>query len=291
MKSAQFTAPNHTAINHNTAIDDDGTVNGLISSARVVADGLLLTVTLPNGLAHAPLAGRYFLVRCAEPTAWARSHDWTFSLRRPLFVAGRRPSTSAGDGAERWLLTSPQVEDPGIGWLAARPTDAPINLVGPLGNGFALPPRTRQLAVVSEPARVAALLPLIHAMLDRGGRVIILLLADGSITPALRDLLPLAVEVHQETPGEGWRARLQDALAWADVAATALPAHTTTGLIESVRTARLRVERELVQCLVDAPLVCGYGACLACLTPLANGRWTRACVHGPVFDLADLSAG
>jgi hypothetical protein len=53
----------------------------------------------------------------------------------------------------------------------------------------------------------------------------------------------------------------------------------------------MRIEKGLVQCLVDARLACGYGACLACLTPLANGRWTRACVHGPVFDLASLSSG
>ena len=117
-----------------------------------------------------------------------------------------------------------------------------------------------------------------------------LLKGDGTITPALRDLLPLAVEVHQEMPGERWRTRLHDALTWADIVATALPAPDTAALAEATRTARLRLERGLVQCLVDAPLVCGYGACLACLTPLANGRWTRACVHGPVFDLADLAA-
>jgi dihydroorotate dehydrogenase electron transfer subunit len=284
MKPAQFTVTSHPAI------DGGGTVDGVISAARLVAGSLLLTATLPAGLPREPLAGRYFLVRCAETTEWARSHDWTFALRRPLFVAGWHPPTAA-DGAERWLLTSPQLEDPGVGWLAARPTNAPVNLVGPLGNGFALPPRTRQLAIVSEPARVAALLPLIHAMLDRGGRVVILLLADRSIAPPLRDLLPLATEVHQEAPGKDWRARLQDALAWADIVATALPARETAGVLEAVRMARLRMERGLVHCLVDAPLMCGYGACLACLTPLASGRWTRACVHGPVFDLADLSAG
>jgi dihydroorotate dehydrogenase electron transfer subunit len=40
---------------------------------------------------------------------------------------------------------------------------------------------------------------------------------------------------------------------------------------------------------VDADLACGYGACLACVVPLANGSLTRACVHGPVFDLLELA--
>ncbi len=282
MKLTQRTVTSHPAI------ERDGSVTAVIAAARVVARSVMLTMALPAGLAHEVLAGRYFLARCAEATDWARSHDWTFALRRALFVAGWRPA--ADDGAERWLLTSAQIGDSGIGWLAARPAETPINLVGPLGNGFTLPPRTRQLAVLSEPARVAALLPLVHAMLDRGGRVVMLLQGDGTIAPALRDLLPLAVEVHQEAPGERWRTRLHDALAWADIVATALPAHDTAALAEATRTTRLRLERGLVQCLVDAPLVCGYGACLACLTPLANGRWTRACVHGPVFDLADLAA-
>lgn len=285
MKSAQFTVTSEPAFNN------DGTVTGMISSARIVAGSLLFRVVLPAGVVHEPLAGRYFLARCAEPTAWARSHDWDFALRRPLYVAGWRPATDADNGAERWLLTSPQVDDPGISWLAAQPADSPINLIGPLGNGFAPPLRTRQLAIVSEPARVGALLPLLHAMLDRGGRVAVLLIGIGAITPALRDLLPLAAEVHQEAPGKGWRIRLQDALAWADIVAAALTAHEMAALAETTRTARLHLERGLVQCLVDTPLVCGYGACLACLTPLANGRWTRACVHGPVFDLTELSAG
>jgi len=40
---------------------------------------------------------------------------------------------------------------------------------------------------------------------------------------------------------------------------------------------------------VDAPLVCGVGACLACAVPLPRGGVTRSCVHGPVFDLAVLA--
>lgn len=285
MKRTQFTAPNRPEI------DDDSAITALVASSRTVAGALLLSVVMPTGLAQEQLAGRYFLVRCAESTPWARAHDWTFALRRPLFVAGRRPSTSADDKTELWRLTSPNSDDPGIGWLAARAPDTLISLIGPLGNGFALPPRTRQLLVIGEPARTVALLPLVHDMLDRGGRVVILLLSDGSIAPALRDLLPLAAEVHQDAPGSAWNARLQTALGWADIVASALPAEATNALAATVRAARLRLERGLVQCLVDAPLVCGYGACLACLTPLGNGRWTRACVHGPVFDLAKLSGG
>lgn len=280
MNVTQFTAPAQPAF------EADESLTGLALSSQFVAGGLLLSVALPPGVVRTRLAGRYFLAHCGDPSPWGRAHDWTFPLRRPLFVAAWRPATN--EDGERWLLTTPAIADPGVGWLATRPPATPINLIGPLGNGFMLPPRARQLAVVSTPERVAALLPLLHAMLDSGGRVAILLQDEGVIDPALRDLLPFAAEVQQAAPGAGWQMQLRAVVGWADVVAAALPGAALSDLQEAVRVVRLRVERDFAQALVDARLVCGYGACHACLTQLGNGRWTRACVHGPVFDLAEL---
>lgn len=280
MNAAQFTAPAQPAL------EADETLTALTHASQFVAGGLLLSVVLPPGVTRTRLAGRYFLAHCGDPSPWGRAHDWTFYLRRPLFAAAWRPATA--EHGERWLLTTPDLSDPGVGWLAARPAASPLNLVGPLGNGFTLPPRTRQLAVVSTSGRVAALLPLLHAMLDGGGRVVVLLQGESGIDPALRDLLPFAAEVQQAAPGAGWEASLRAVVGWADVVATALPGAALPALVEAVRAVRLRVEPGFAQVLVDARLACGYGACHACLTPLGNDRWTRACVHGPVFDLAEL---
>ena len=52
---------------------------------------------------------------------------------------------------------------------------------------------------------------------------------------------------------------------------------------------RLRLESGFALALVESDLACGYGACLACVVPLAGGSLTRACVHGPVFDLLELA--
>lgn len=285
MKYSQFTAPDHPSFPENSS------VIACVETTQIIGDALLMTMATPAGLMHEASAGRYFLARCTEPTPWAQTHDWTLSLRRPLFVVGWRPALSGPDDAERWTLSTPALEDAGVRWLAARKPGECVHLIGPLGNGFTLPPRAQRLALVGEPARIPALMPLLHTMLDRGGNVLILLKAEGVLDVALRRLLPFAVEVHQEADEACWRARLREAMAWADTTAAALPAHETATLAEAVRAARMRIEKGLVQCLVDTRLVCGYGACLACLTPLANGRWTRACVHGPVFDLVRLSSG
>lgn len=283
MKPAQFTAPAIPAL-------DDDTLTAIVAGSQMVASSLMLNVLLPGGLSHERLAGRYFLARGIDPTPWARTHDWTVALRRALFVAGRRPFPIEDEHQDRWLLTCPITQDLGAVWLAERPAGAAVNLIGPLGNGIQLPQRARHLAVISEPARVVALLPAIHEMLDRGGRVVILLRQTESIDPTLRDLLPFAAEVQQAAPGPDWESGLLEVLRWADIATTALSSQSIPELAHAIRRARLRIERDLVQCVVDARLVCGYGACHACLTPLGNGRWTRACVHGPVFDLADLAA-
>jgi dihydroorotate dehydrogenase electron transfer subunit len=281
MKATQFTAPLQPTLH------EDGTLTARITYTAVAAESLLLSVALPAGLSRTRLAGRYFLVRCGDASSWGRSHDWAIYLRRPLFVAGWRAASEAAAG-ERWLLTTPLQEDAGVAWLAARAEQTAVNLLGPLGNGFMLPPRVRQLAVVSTPARVAALLPLVHELLDRGGRVVILLQSAAGGATALREQLPFAAEVQQAAPGPAWAQHLAQVVAWADVVAAALPGTELPGLVEAVRGVRLRVEQGFAQVLVDARLVCGYGACHACVTPLGNGRWTRACVHGPVFDLADL---
>jgi dihydroorotate dehydrogenase electron transfer subunit len=128
-------------------------------------------------------------------------------------------------------------------------------------------------------------------MLDRGGKVSVLLWASGPIDERLRAALPLAVEFHQAGMRAEWDALLAAALPWADQVAGWLPMPALPALADQIRARRLRLEPGFALMLVDADLACGYGACLACVVPLASGSLTRACVHGPVFDLAELVTG
>jgi hypothetical protein len=91
--------------------------------------------------------------------------------------------------------------------------------------------------VVAVPERVALLLPLMHALLDRGGSRTIPLLAAGPLAPDLRDLLPLAVEIQQIPFGPSWPAQLRETLVWADTVAAALPASETPQLQRAVAAA------------------------------------------------------
>jgi dihydroorotate dehydrogenase electron transfer subunit len=165
-----------------------------------------------------------------------------------------------------------------------------LNLLGPFGTGFQVDARTRTLLLAADRLRAPLLLPLIESLLDKGGRVALLL--DGGSEPApavdpLLPLLPLPVEARVE-PHASFAAALAAMAVWADQICLALPMRDYAQVAAVVRTAKPRILPGAVQALVEAPLPCGVGACLACVIPLAGGGHTRACLHGPVFDLARL---
>ncbi len=246
-----------------------------------------MTLSGPAGLFQERLAGRYFLARCGAVSEWERTHDWNIYLRRPLFMVGRRPLLDSS--TERWQVWAPNEPDPGYIWLRELPEGAALNLTGPFGNGFEILPTTRNLLLLADQRRAPLLLPLIDRMLDRGGRITIILLGEAGTESEFTTGLPFAAEVRRAADDGEWQATLADTLPWADQLCGAIRPDHLPGLADAIRKHRVRLEAGFGLMLVEADLACGAGACLACVVPLANGSLTRACVHGPVFDLLDLA--
>jgi dihydroorotate dehydrogenase electron transfer subunit len=250
----------------------------------VEAGAATLRMALPGEVGAANAAGRFLLARCAPADDAARLDDWQVLLRRALFpVAVRR----APDDTALWEVLLPPADDPGGRRLRRlRPGDA-LHLLGPLGTGFAPHAHSRALLLLGEAARVPALLPLAETMLDRGGRVALVVRGGADEVAALAARLPLAVELRPATSAD-WTEVLAATARWADQVCLALPNDDLPAALETLRRARFRVDEGYAQALVEADIACGYGACLACAVPLARGGLTRACVHGPVFDLLRL---
>jgi len=293
----------------------DGTLTALVAAPLRPLDGAgLLAFHLPAGLGQGIGAGRYVLARCGAATPAERAEQWQIYLRRPLFFAGRcqiqgadessktRHEADAHGASEKFALEKfasekfdsgefilPASDDAGYRWLAAQPPGAAINLIGPLGQGFSVAAQRRNLLLLATPDRAPALLPLIDPLLDRGGRVTLVLQTDGKTENPLLPLLPIAVEVRlAKTEGE-WQRQLQETIAWSDQICAALPLAAFQPLADAIRRHRFRLESGFAQVLVEADLVCGIGACLACVVPTPDGGYTRACVHGPVFDLTAMA--
>lgn len=252
----------------------------------------LLTVEFPVPNEAPTVAGRFFLARCNDGSPLDRR--WDPYLRRTL----RPIAYTLHEGKPQYTLLVPAGDDPGDRWLAQRHLGDSVDLLGPAGNGFTLDARSRALLLVSDQTSAPLLFPLVHHMLDGGGRVTLLVRkeSDPEAQTLPLDLLlqnlPLAVEAHAET-STAFAETLANLGAWADCVCIALTSSDPTAysnLMRSLRAKRLRVDAGFAQALWPDATPCGVGACLACLAPLASGGFTRACTHGPVFDLIRLAA-
>jgi dihydroorotate dehydrogenase electron transfer subunit len=282
----------------------DGTITAVVAAPPSVVNGsLYMALALPGRMDAEHPAGHFVLARCGAQSEWERAEQWSIYLRRPLYVAARAQAGQSGDSAV-WQFCAPgaasgtansvagaAASDAGYAWLAQRRAGEAINLTGFHGNGFPLPPLVRRLLLLADAARLGLAAPLIDDALDRGNQVSLLLIEEPQRpldVAALRATLPLSVEL-RTLPMSDWHNSIAPSLRWADQICLALPAHELPPLAEAIRQVRLRLESGFAFALVEADLACGYGACLACVVPLANGSLTRACVHGPVFDLLELA--
>ncbi len=276
-----------------------------------VRPGHPFSIRLPSrpGPQFETLSGLYFLARCSTAVGTERGDDFSVFPRLPLFVCGRQ----AHDKYDRWQVYSPanpaengtQPEPAleggrhsrggGSDWLAQRASGDLLNLLGPFGNGFDLMQGPQNLLILvdirEEPSWFWLLLPLCEQALDRGSRVTLLIRTtdDGSVSGLVRQL-PVQVEARTVSNERQWLDQIQSTIAWSDQLCAGVPPEFYGDLLGIVKSARFRVDRNFAQVLVRADLLCGVGACLACAVPTARGGYTRACVHGPVFDLTALAA-
>jgi dihydroorotate dehydrogenase electron transfer subunit len=230
-----------------------------------------LTLAAPE-LAREAKPGHYLLVRCDEPGG-ARL------LRRALFVAAVEPALG-----QLGLLFEPN--EPGLRWLARAHSGDTLDVLGPLGRPFAMEPRSRSLLLIGSGPGLGALLCLARASAARGAAVTLLAGAEDqeSLPPAF--LLPDDVE-YETVAGPVTDLMAGAPVQWADQLFAALPHGSVEALRDTVRAGKLRWERGFASVLLEGPLVCGVGACNACVVTARKGA-RLLCIDGPVFDLREL---
>lgn len=218
----------------------EGTITGLLLShgqptARIAcAPGLV------------PLAGQYTL---------AHEEGSSASLADALFVL--RPD------AEGFVCAPPIPRE----WrLGSR-----LNMRGPLGNGFALPPAAKRVALIAAASAPGRLLALVEQAL-RGGASVTLVCDDPP------DDAPLQVEV------QPWRA-VVEVCRWSDYAAFDVEREFLPELLKRLGDDGVRLMGGDAQALVRMPMPCGdLAECGVCTVRTRRGP-RLACKDGPVFDL------
>jgi dihydroorotate dehydrogenase electron transfer subunit len=260
--------------------------DALILERREAGALTRLTLLAPE-LARAARPGQLALVRPAPPG----SADPL--LRRPLFFADADPAAGTLE-----LLLAP--EERGMAWIAAQPAGAQLDLFGPVGTGFTLDTRTRNLLLAGAGPALAALIFLARQAVARQTAVVLLVAAAAENLLPPPFLLPPDVEYQASESGEdGLPALLGGTgrssvpalagslVAWADQIALALSDSMVQPVSDAVRAGRMRWERGFAHVALAGPLPCGVGTCLSC--PVATRDAVRLrCKDGPVFDLRDL---
>ena len=195
---------------------------------------------------------------------------------------------------------------------ATRRVGETLELIAPVGNGYALDPATRRLLLVADAARLAPLIALAHEASQKQIAVSLLVRAgtgaqgevvDGaSLSAWLSEMLPLDVEYQVAAE---LSAVLPELLGWADQLCAAgdytlyallkespglkermMPAGGRSPGSRAARDTGSGLPAGFAQVIVAPLMACGFGACQGCAVETARGM-RLACVDGPVFDLGE----
>lgn len=198
-------------------------------------------------------------------------------LRRPYSVAWADRET----GRVGFIFN---VVGAGSAWLASRQPGQVVDLLGPLGQGFAIESGNRPAICIAGGLGVAPFPALVAALVAEGRAVLFLQGARTAshLLPASR-LEGAELRVATDDGSAGQHGSVLDLLASAarsdiDVFACG-PTPMLRGLIDAAQ--RLELPRSRVQVALETPMGCGMGTCLGCVTPRRGGGYLLTCQDGP----------
>ncbi len=217
--------------------------------------------------------GQFFQVAVESPGAL---------LRRPYSAAWTDPAR----GLVGFVFN---VVGAGSGWLAARNAGDRVDLLGPLGRGFAID-SGRPAVCVAGGLGIAVFIGLSGALAARGRPTTVLYGARSAdqLLPAAR--FPKArMQVATDDGSAGHHGRVTALLSGAMVDdADIFACGPTPMLVELARWARAAgVPLGRIQVAHETPMGCGVGTCLGCALPRAGGGYLLTCQDGPCIS-ADL---
>jgi dihydroorotate dehydrogenase electron transfer subunit len=267
----------------------------LVESRQILPGQWLQHYHAP-ALASATRAGQFIHVRMG---------DWSgLVLRRPFTVNTADPATGT-------ISIHFREVGRGTAWLTRLRPDDRLDMLGPLGQGFQVAPRSRHLLLVAGGLGIADLRLLADEALQTGRQVVLLYGCRDASEVYPSSLLPDEVEyvVATEDGSVGHHGLVTDLVtdyeAWADQAFACgpLPMLRAMAVLAAGRSARLGVaalgrkrgggrpvragtpearRKAFLQVAMEQNMGCAVGACLGCVVWGVAGP-QRVCREGPVF--------
>lgn len=249
--------------------------------ANVAAGGYRIFSALdPEG--PEPLAGQFYMLA---------ADSWGGPAGRPFLP--RAFSVALAERASGGVRLDFLVEavGPGTERLAAVEPGDGLQVTGPLGRPFSAPaelaPGAPGAILVGGGIGIAPLAILRRQLARRGiPQRVLLGFRDREHSGGVEELFSCEeVRLASEDGHVGHRGRVSDLLALllggSDASGAAVYACGPPAMLESVRLmcAERGVAAELA---MEAPMACGFGACMGCAVPLSDGGYIRLCLEGPV---------
>ena len=216
--------------------------------------------------------GQFVMVWCGKE----------LTLRRPLSIH------QVSESSQVCLFF--EVVGKGTFWLSQLQEGEPLDLLGPLGNGFSIEPTSSKLLLVAGGIGVAPLAFLARQALNEGKSVTLLLGARTAAGLYPHHLLPggIKTSVTTEDGSAGTKGMITDILPdfidWADQIYACGP----LGMYEAMAVQEQQEHlRKPIQVSLEVRMGCGLGACYSCSIRTRHGM-KQVCRDGPVFNLEEI---
>jgi len=246
----------------------------VLSNTEVMPGVYLLWAKAPE-IATFAQPGQFVMVRCSE--------GYDPLLRRPLSIHRVAPLASPSQLA---LLFA--VVGRGTHWLAQRKEGDMIDLLGPLGHGYALSPQSRNLLLVAGGIGIAPLVALTERAIAEGSQVTLLLGAPTRAQLYPTALLPPETRVLLATEDgtAGERGVATDFIPGLVDGADQIFACGPISMYHTMAAQGI-LKGKSVQVSMEARMGCGMGYCYSCALETKRGL-RQVCKDGPVFDLDEI---
>jgi dihydroorotate dehydrogenase electron transfer subunit len=246
--------------------------------------------------------GAYHSVTLVAPEIAERARPGQFlAVKMPEgreFLLRRHFAIHQASRRGGWAGTLEFVFDPigpGTEWLGSARAHEFLDVIGPLGKGFAYPKRLTNCLLVAEGHGAASLYFLAQELLARRKRVDMVVggaTMEGVLKPIEGKRLSQSIEIVTADGSLGKHGSVIDVLAafadhtGAEVVYAAGPAATLHRIAAFCRDHKLPA-----QVAVEERMGCGLGLCFSCVVPVARRDGSgydnlRSCVDGPVFNPA-----
>jgi dihydroorotate dehydrogenase electron transfer subunit len=167
-----------------------------------------------------------------------------------------------------------------------------VGVVGPLGQGFSLPPSGGKAIMVAGGTGVASVYELAVRACKQAEVTLLMGARSKADLGNLSDFeaLPLNLEIATEDGSRGHRGLVTELMGAAGLdreEKLTIYACGPTPMMRAV--AKLAADRGQ-RCFVslENPMACGFGVCLGCAAPRSDGGFSLVCRDGPVFDACEI---